>query len=191
MGDWPAVASGAEVTGYYDGIDSNGAAISRVWYWANLDGAEVALGSPPPGGTGCSIQEAGWGRYLTTWPPTDTSKFVELLKALGTGIGNAAAHESGHWMEKIQVHGSTGLPGMHCGAGNTQRGAFSCQDNNNFVYEFYTDSGFFQCPGDPSSNGARFRYIDETLPGADKIHWQPEDRCWMARWLNVKDNTCQ
>ncbi len=195
VGDWPPGAHGAsDLAGYYDGLNPDGKAVSRIFYWDNLDSAEQALGHSEAG-NGCGNNDGYWYRFeLAAWPPPDTNKFLRLLTALGTGIGNAAVHESGHWLEHTPVNG-LGLPGMHCGAGNKQAGGnsrtgFDCENENNFVYEFYNDNGYPQCPGNPSSVGAQFRYLDESIPGSSPIGWQPEDRCWIARWLNVKDNTC-
>jgi hypothetical protein len=60
------------------------------------------------------------------------------MAALGTGIGNTAAHELGHQFQG----GKPTLPYMDCGHGGTR----PCENGNNYIYNFFSGSGFPQIP---------------------------------------------
>ena len=85
---------------------------SKVYYFGFMEGAQVALGQPSDPNTG-----AGWTNYSPNFPPQDTARFVNMLRAVGKGIGNTAAHEMGHHLEDYgAVHSIGVFPNMDCGA---------------------------------------------------------------------------
>jgi hypothetical protein len=164
-------------TGHYDGAGE-----ARVWYWATLDSAEQALGQSQSG-NGCGARDGTWTPFTPSYPPQDTARFVQLLTALGTGIGNAAVHESGHYLATKVINGQVGLPMIDCGASTENKRGISCANNVNFVYEFFWDSGYPQCPDNPQGLGGQFRYVNETVPGAIPIQWEPPDETWIRNWV--------
>ena len=58
------------------------------------------------------------------------------MKAIGKAIGNAASHETGHYLETARSFSGSVFPYMDCGLGNTQalNGAIACEVDN-FVYK--------------------------------------------------------
>jgi predicted secreted protein len=148
-------------------------AISFVFYRPIMGQAQVALGAPPScGNPPCS----GWVDFSPTYPPStpqDEADFESLMRAIGRGIGNTAAHEAG-WQFALHY--------MDCGphsAGAT--GPDPCQNGNDFIYEFFSGSGA-QYTG-PGSGGAQFKYTD--VPG-QVLHWAPDDvnaiYCKLSPW---------
>jgi hypothetical protein len=179
LGDYPFPGAGRRVT----------TASSAVYYFALMEGAQTALGAPQNPSTG-----AGWLSYSPSYPPQDTAGFENLLAAIGTGIGNAAAHEIGHQLELvtgIPSNGSQGLPYMDCGLGNpgdsNRPVPIACENNDNFVYGFFTANGLPQYPNDPQSLGGMFFYgVPGGTPGVpaqSAIHWGPGDVCWLQNYV--------
>jgi hypothetical protein len=122
---------------------------SKVYYPVILSSAETAVNSA--GGVG-----------TPTYPPvtpTDLSNFQTVLRALGRGVGNTAAHELGHQLS---------LPNMDCGHVTDVPSPQPCDGNYNFVYNFFNGYGGAQIPSDPNSVGASFKYVD--VPGFP-IRW--------------------
>jgi hypothetical protein len=155
---------------------------SKVYYFAFMEGAQVALGQPADPTTG-----AGWVNYSPIWPPQDVPPFVNMLRTLARGIGNAAAHEMGHHLEDYGAVRSIGVfPNMDCGASrdNKLNPGVACENNDNFVYAFFNGSGMPQYGG--TSNGAMFFYGvsggAEGVPLQPTIHWGPSDDCWLRNY---------
>lgn len=129
---------------------------SKVYYFALMEGSQEALGQPE------FSNGVGWILYSPS-SPQNTTAFVNLLKAMGTAMGNSAAHEIGHHLERIdniKSNNNAGFPYMDCGWGNpgdkNRPVAIHCEGtpDDNFVYSFYNSSGLPQDPTDPSSRGA-------------------------------------
>jgi hypothetical protein len=174
LGDHPFAGSGKRIS------DS----ASAVYYFSSMEGAQEALGSPEiPGG-------AGWINFSPAYPPQDAAKFADSLRAMGRAIGNAAAHEIGHHLERIRTiesNGNIGLPFMDCGLGNrndpNRPVPMDCEGSDSFVYSFFNADGFPQFPGEPSSTGGMFFYgVPGGMPGVPvqpPIHWGPSNVCWL------------
>lgn len=95
------------------------------------------------------------------------------MQAIGTGIGNSAAHELGH------QYSDPALPYMDCGYDTQRQGdPIACENNNNFVYNFFSGSGFPQDPNNSNSTGAQFKYT-----GVPSITWGPSTACALKRKL--------
>jgi len=103
-------------------------------------------------------------------------------RGLTTGIGNGAAHEMGHHLERLQNvkgNGGLGMPYMHCGlsALNTRQGLgpIACENSDNFVYGFFSADGTAQYADNPSGPGAMFLYgvLGGTNgnPVQPMVHW--------------------
>jgi len=176
LGDYPFPAAGK--------LFSDSA--STVYYFALMEGAQEALGRL--GGNA----EPNWVDFSPIYPPQDTAAFVDLLRAMGRGIGNAAAHEIGHHLELIKTiksNGFQGLPFMDCGLnpGNKRQGSgpLNCENGNNFVYGFYNSDGFPQY-GTPTDSGGMFFYgVPGGTPGVPvqpTIHWGPSDILWLQNY---------
>jgi hypothetical protein len=114
---------------------------------------------------------------------------------MGTAIGNGAAHEMGHQLEQITSLASNnnmGFPYMDCGLGNpgdaNRPTPIPCENNDNFVYRFYTPDGYPQYPGVPTSTGGMFFYGvqggQNGVPNQSPIHWGPSDICWLLNYIN-------
>ncbi len=180
LGNYPYPAAGQR----FLGTSSSG-----VYYFAFMEDAQDALGGPENPSTG-----AGWVSYSPSYPPQDTAGFVNLLVALGTGLGNGAAHEMGHWLElvtNIPSNGSQGLPFMDCGLGNAgdsnRPTPIACENNDNFVYAFFGEDGLPQDPTNPTSTGGMFFFgvLGGTpgVPVQSPIHWGPGDVCWIQNYV--------
>lgn len=153
---------------------------SNVYYFTALLNGQTALQTLP--GSGFSTPP--------TWPPTaqNVGNYFAMMSAIGKGLGNAAAHEIGHHLHEIHpskggffgfLNTGEGFPYMDCGPLNPE-GAIQCQNNNNFVYNFWTTNGVPQDPNDPTgSGGGSFFYVD--IPG-HPIHWGPDNVCWLVNW---------
>jgi hypothetical protein len=179
LGDYPFLSSGK--------LYSDTASV--VYYYALMEGAQEALGQPEIPSTG-----AGWLNYSPSYPPQDQISFVNLLRAMGTAIGNASAHEIGHHLERITTiksNGLQGLPFMDCGLGNpgdaNRPVPIACQGNDNFVYGFYNSGGHPQY-GAPTDTGGMFFYgIPGGTPGVPvqpAIQWGTADICWLQNYTN-------
>jgi len=179
IGDYPYGGAGKEYSDYS----------SVVWYYALMEGAQQALGhypNPP--------YQAGWVFTSPNYPPgnpQDTATFVSIMTATGTAIGNGAAHEIGHHLEKIKTLKAAGnmiFPYMDCGAGNQPPPPalpVPCEDNDNFVYSFYNAAGSVQYGG--TSPGAMFRYGvaggTGGIPFQPAIHWGTSENCWLWEYM--------
>jgi hypothetical protein len=162
---------------------------SAVYYFALMEGAQEALGQPANPTTG-----AGWIDFSPSYPPPDTNAFVNYLRAVGKAIGNSAAHEMGHHLERIkniQSNNNLGFPFMDCGIGSpgtpNRPVALACENSDNFVYAFYDADGLPQDPNNPHSTGGMFFY---GVPGGQlgipvqaPIHWGPSDVCWLQNYV--------
>jgi hypothetical protein len=73
--------------------------------------------------------------------------------------------------------GGSGLP-QHIG----------CDDNDNFVYEFYKAVGLPQDPANAYGDGGQFFYVD--VPG-HPIHWGHSNDCWLRKWVGANTDGCQ
>jgi len=174
LGDSPAPAYGVTVR-----TTPN----SKVYYFAFMESAQTALGGPANLQTG-----AGWNNYSPTYPPQDTSGFVSMLTALGTALGNTAAHEMGHHLEDYGAASGNVFPNMDCGSSpeNTLNPGVACENNDNFVYAFFNGSGLPQEGG--TSGGAMFFYGvpggTPWVPPQTPIHWGTSDDCWLRNYAS-------
>ena len=166
---------------------------SGVYYYYFMENAQQALGHPEIPANG-----AGWIDFsptLTqTTAPADPS-FLNIMIAIGTAIGNAAAHEMGHHLElitNIKSNNYQGLPYMDCGLGmphdRNRPVPVPCEGYNNFVYGFYTPDGSPQYPGDPYSTGGMFFYGvsggQSGVPVQSPIQWGPSDDRWLQNYAD-------
>jgi hypothetical protein len=155
---------------------------SKVYYYGFMEGAQTALGQVEVPSTG-----AGWVNYSPSYPPQDVAGFVDMLHALGKGIGNTAAHEMGHHLEDYGATSGIGVfPNMDCGASqeNTLNPGVPCEGDDNFVYAFFSGSGKPQYG--TTSSGAMFLYGipggTQGIPPQPTIHWGPSDGCWLQNY---------
>jgi hypothetical protein len=120
--------------------------------------------------------------WCPSYPPLpgspDLQKFQLLAITIGTGIGNAAAHELGHQLALF--------PYMDCGPPGVSHNGGTCQPDpktgviDNFVYNFYTANPQPSDPNNPNDpgNGGRFFYGLDVLP----IHWQQQNMCYLQNF---------
>ena len=131
-------------------------ATSNVWYLDVMGYAQQALEFIPPGGNA----------YLSpTYPPSDPSvaaQFLRVMTAIGTGIGNFAAHETGHQLA---------LPEMDCSNGLNS----ACSED--YIYQKGNGSG--------EAND----WFYGTVPG-EKIHWTLDAQCKIYKFLGMKNTGC-
>jgi hypothetical protein len=117
--------------------------VSFVYYLSVMCAAQVSLGQ--------------YGTSEDFTPPfSDTVNFQRLVTAIGKGIGNIAAHETGHQYSFFTKCITSPVLNMDCGTEKKH-----CQYNVNSVYEFYhaDDWDFLDSP---------------------PIHWQPENQDILA-----------
>jgi hypothetical protein len=71
---------------------------------------------------------------------------------------------------------------MDCGLGSTQAkfAPVARQGGDNFVYNFWSGTGFPQDTSNPKSNGGQFFYID--VPG-HSIHGDRGNICWLKQYV--------
>jgi hypothetical protein len=140
---------------------------SKVFYWAVMIGAQEALGHVDSFGS--------WVDLNLTYPPataSDKAAFMNLMRAIGKGIGDAATHEMGHQLERYMLNGVGFFPFMDCGD------KYYCENGDNYVYNFFNGDGF---PNDSlNSIGGQFFYID--VPKHLPIHWQTSNDCWLQMY---------
>jgi len=138
--------------GIYYGI----CATSNIWYLAVMGYAQQALQFLPPGGNA----------YLSpTYPPSDpgvAAQFLRVMAAIGTGIGNLAAHETGHQLA---------LPEMDCSNGLNS----ACSED--YIYQ------------NGNSSGVANDWFYGTVPG-EKIHWTFDAQCKIYKFLGMKNTGC-
>jgi len=155
--------------------------LSKVYYPSVLGGAEEALGHP-------EFPERPFGNVINftpDYPPTTPkglADFVALMRALGTGLGTASAHEIGHELEVYFPNGGPGFPYMDCGDYPKRPGGqIDCENLDNFVYNFFNSDGTPQNPSNPEGSiGGQFFYID--VPGQHAIHWSLSNDCWLQMY---------
>jgi hypothetical protein len=85
---------------------------------------------------------------------TVNSQFEQLVSSLGSVIGRVAVHETGHQLK---------LPGMECG----ETSATSCDNDNKYVYEFYSSYG--------SENW--------WYTGTPALQWEQSDLCPLQQYF--------
>jgi hypothetical protein len=131
-------------------------ATSNLWYLVVMGYAQQALQFLPPGGNA----------YLSpTYPPSDPSvaaQFLRVMTAVGTGIGNLAAHETGHQLA---------LPEMDCSNGLNS----ACSED--YIYQ------------NGNSSGVANDWFYGTVPG-EKIHWTFDAQCKIYKFLGMKNTGC-
>jgi len=98
-----------------------------------------------------------------TPPLSDATSLAKLINAIGKGIGNVAAHETGH-----QIAFTVPLPGMECGPGESK----PCEDVNS-VYETGRSGLWF--------------FIDYKPP----IKWETTDINALQKYLKCTSNDCK
>lgn len=138
--------------GVYPGI----CATSNVWYLDVMGYAQQALQFLPPGGNSA---------LSPAYPPSDptaAAQFIRVMTALGTGIGNIAAHETGHQLN---------LPQMDCSSGNRP----ACTEE--YIYQ------------NGNSSGLANDWFYGTAPG-EKIHWSADAQCKIYKFLGMKNTGC-
>ena len=173
-------ADGAEFVAYVKDDDPeacgrNFGSTSEVYYNCPMTAAQQALGHPS-GEAGCTNPWCTFSPLLS-----DTAGMREVINAIGTGIGNAAAHEVSHYISSMPVR--------DCGLGNRKPPVVACDNHDNFVYEFYSgQSGLPQDSNNENSGGAQFFYVD--VPG-HPIHWGHRDFCRITDWAGLCDPNCQ
>jgi hypothetical protein len=170
VGSWPVPSSGLEFPG----------ATGRLYYLSFIGDAQVALGHAEGQGPDCG---QSWCDLLLAYPPTQqtTLAYAQLMTSIGTAMGNAATHETGHYLETVTPNGGSGFPYMDCGAGrNDGQPVVPCEGNNNFVYNFWSASGYPQTPNDPTSNGGQFFFLN--VASQPTIHWGPSNVCWLQNY---------
>lgn len=116
----------------------------------------------------CAAQRnlGSYGNSPNFTPPfSDTANFQRLVIAIGKGIGNVAAHETGH-----QISFSPFKLVMDCGPGSPSGTA--CENGVNSVYE-------------AAETGA-WAFIDWTPP----IHWQPSDVKILEQYFTCTAKGC-
>jgi len=91
------------------------------------------------------------------------AQFNAVMTAIGTGIGNIAAHETGHQLN---------LPQMDCSDGKYNP---ACSEN--YIY---------QCG---NSAGQANEWFYGVVPG-DPIHWSFDARCAIYKYLGMKNTGC-
>jgi hypothetical protein len=103
-----------------------------------------------------------------TPPFSDTTDMLKLVSAIGRGIGNTAAHETGH-----QIGFSVHLTGMECGSGAPANNPKDCQGGMNSVYE--------------SASQGEWDYLPNFKPA---IQWEPVDQTVLQQYFNCTTDKC-
>ncbi|MGB7624835.1 MAG: hypothetical protein WBN92_21010, partial [Terriglobia bacterium] len=140
-------ALGVNVAGFWPGDGATGETVgvtphSFVYYWISLQNSETALGMNP----------------VYTGTSVDIPAFAPLLQAIGTGIGNAAAHEVGHGIAYTVKHMN-----MDC---NAPGNATGCQNGLTHLFEW--------------DGGTDWEYT-HVWPDID---WQPKSICAIQQYFN-------
>jgi hypothetical protein len=147
--------------------------LSNVYYYPIMTSAITGLWNKAS-----PTNSAAWCPAYPPRPGTDDAqKFWSIMTTIGTAIGNAAAHELGHQLSKF--------PYMDCGPANlvaTTGGMappyLTCQNSDNFVYNFWTEAPTPSDPNNPAdaANGGLFFY------GLDvrSIQWEQQNRCYLG-----------
>ncbi len=150
-----------EPTGQTQGVgncsDTGICFTSNVWYLDIMGYAQQALQFLPPGGK---------APLSPTYPPSDptaAAQFVQVTTAIGIGIGNIAAHETGHQL---------GLPQMDCSNGVNS----ACTED--YIYQ------------NGNSSGLANEWFYGAAPG-EKIHWSSDALCTIYKFLGMKNTGCR
>lgn len=174
VGDWPVPAAALEFPTTTFG---------RIYYVAMMGEAQTASGHGQGGD--CTHD---WCGFYPPYPPTtpgDIAGFPAIIKAIGKGIGNAAAHETGHFLQGVPIPlgNRSVFPYMDCGLANRTASPINCEGGDNFVYSFYSASGINPVfPSEPTDPSGRFFYVD--IPNRPTIHWGPENDCWLRNYMS-------
>jgi hypothetical protein len=125
---------------------------SWVFYPNIVNGAELVLGPY---------------KKLPDFTPyfSDIKNMLKLLTAIGKGVGNTAAHETGH-----QLNFTINLPGMECGPSSTD--GKECEDDVNSVYE--------------AASQGDWVFLDFSPP----IHWEKQDLINLQNFFKCNDKAC-
>jgi hypothetical protein len=108
-----------------------------------------------------------YGNLAYFSPPfSDAANFAKLAAAIGRGIGNTAAHETGH-----QIAFSAALPGMDCGPGSTS--GRTCEGANS-VYE--------------AQEAGPWNYLNNYSP---PIQWEPTDLNILQNYFKCTAAQCK
>jgi hypothetical protein len=140
-----------------DGISAVGltknSSFSWVFYPSIVNGAEFVLGP--------------YKKMPDFTPPfSDIANMLKLMTAIGTGIGNTAAHETAH-----QLNFTIALPGLECGPGSPI--GKECQDDVNSVYE--------------SASQGQWNYVSDFNP---PIHWEQVDLDSLQNFFKCNAKGC-
>ncbi len=150
---------------------------SNAYYLAAMDSAQIALRHTQQ-------QAPYWSPLNLSYPPAtpeEEQEFRRLMRAIGTGLGNAAAHEIGHHLEIVTPGGDPGFPYMDCGVHNPEKsGANACENDDDFVFNFWK-AGYPQDPIDLSYNRGQFFFVD--VPGHHSIQWCPKSVGWLTKYI--------
>jgi hypothetical protein len=153
-------ATKGELTGITGGVGNcNPAGIcwtSNVYYLTIMGYAQQALQFLIPGST---------APLSPAYPPANPSVAAQLdavMTAIGTGIGNIAAHETGHQLN---------LPQMDCSNGMNP----ACSED--FIYQNGNSAG--------QANEWFYRIVS-----GDPIHWSLDARCGIYKYLGMKNTGC-
>lgn len=134
---------------------------SNVYYYPIMTNSVAAWWSKDS-----PSNDSNWCPTYSLQPSaTDLQKFNKIMKTIGVAIGNMAAHEVGHHLSRF--------PYMDCRPGG-------CQDNDNFVYNFYSGMATPSNPsnpGDPANGGLFFYGLD-----VNPIHWGQRNDCYLTNW---------
>jgi hypothetical protein len=107
-----------------------------------------------------------YGQLRDYTPPlSDAQSVLKLVTTLGRGIGNTAAHETGH-----QISFAVPLPGMECGPGTNP--PKNCENGVNSVYESASQGEW------------------DFLPINPPIAWEPTDQKVLQNYLKCTANAC-
>jgi hypothetical protein len=142
----------------YTPLSNSGSPVSSLVYYLPIMGnAQDALGASPVGSSGQPT--GGWIPLSPSYPPANqaaTAQFNALVTAIGTVIGNAAAHETGHQLP---------VASMDCDSPSGIAGYCESQ----YVYEYY-------------SSAPVNLWWYESVPG-EKLHWSQAATCSIEQYL--------
>ncbi|PYT87373.1 MAG: hypothetical protein DMG36_25440 [Acidobacteria bacterium] len=146
---------------------------SYVFYQDHLQQAQWATGVSSTQ-TACATDydiSTSWcalsPTYSTSLSNQQVSQFFAIMGAIGTGLGNTAAHELGHQYK---------LPQMDCDDPNHQ----PCPGGgaHDFLHEFYSASGLPLSPSNPGGGRDHYRTIG--------LSWTVEDILSLTKALTNK-----
>jgi hypothetical protein len=130
---------------------------SKVYFLTLMCGAQISLGA--------------YGSNPRFQPPmSDAVAFKKLVAAIGRGIGNIAAHETGHQLSFQGNFYKYPLTNMDCD--RPEHFAPACENNVDSVYEYFE-------PAD-------WDFVSWNPP----IHWQSFNACNLVRYF-LNSDTCK